>query len=70
MRFKFKDNVSKNELFNLSGCRVYVYDKSEDTVSVGNALDIYDYETYGSAYDELIVCTRAAITSDIIIVKE
>lgn len=69
-RFKFKNNVSTDELFNLKNCNVYVYDEANmPRLRNGTIDDLYDYAHYGSACDEVIICTRAANVSDVFFIK-
>lgn len=69
-RFKFKNNASYDELFNLKNCNVYVYDEANmPRLRNGTIDDLYDYAHYGSACDEVIICTRAANVSDVFFIK-
>lgn len=70
VRFKFKDNKSTDELFNLKNCNFYVYDESEKPhLRNGTIDDLYDYAHYGSECDEVIICTRAANVSDVFLIR-
>ncbi len=70
VRFRFKDSVADDEVFNLKNCNFYVYDKAENTLRSGSIDDIYDIVHYGTSCDEVIITTRAASTSDVIIVRK
>lgn len=70
VRFKFKDNASTDELFNLKNCNFYVYDESEVArLRNGTIDDLYDYAHYGSVCDEVIICTRAASVNDVFLIR-
>lgn len=70
-RFTFKDNASTDELFNLKNCNIYVYDESNSPrLRNGTVDDLYDYAHYGSACDEVIICTRAVAVSDVFLIKK
>ena len=70
VQFDFKDNVSDREVFNLKNCNFYVYDET-DGLRLGTADDIRDVQHYGTlTCDEVIICTRAVATSDVILIKK
>ncbi|MBE7044799.1 MAG: hypothetical protein E7397_04665 [Ruminococcaceae bacterium] len=70
-QFRFMDQVSADEVFNLKNCNVYVYDSSEkESLRVGKIDEVKDFSYYGSLGDEVVVVTRAVKTSDVIIFKK
>lgn len=69
VQFSFADNAADDEIFNLRNCNFYVYSKA-DGLRNGTVDDIYDFEHYGSGCDEVIICTRAANTSDVVLIRK
>ena len=69
--FKFKDNVSNDELFNMKNCNVYVYDKAcKEPLRNGTIDDLYDYAYYQSDCDEVVICARASTVTDVFIIRK
>lgn len=70
-RFRFKDSVADDEIFNLKSCNIYVYDADEqEPLRAGNIDDVHDFAHYGSSCDEVIVATRAVSASDVILIRK